>query len=108
MSSKTLSELCVNDAALCRRVFVVRGREFRDDVDDTAEDFEFDLLAALEAGPPAYGLRNHKRHFISYGDGHGMPYTGVRLRSQCRVPVRVCQELGAAANERASMSCAKP
>jgi hypothetical protein len=49
---ETFGELGIYDAALLGRVFVVCEGDLRTDANDAAGDPEFDLLAALEAGPP--------------------------------------------------------
>ena len=69
--SQTFGELGIDDAALLGRVLVVRGRELRTDADHAAGDLKLYLLAALEAGLPAYGRRDDKRYFAFNGDGHG-------------------------------------
>lgn len=68
---QAFGELGIDDAALLGRVLAVRGRELRTDADHAAGDLEFDLLAALKAGLPAHGRRDHKRCFALDGDGHG-------------------------------------
>lgn len=77
---EAFGELGIDDAVLLWRVFVVRGRELRTDADDAAHDHEFDLLAALEAGLPAYGGRDHKRCLIFDGNGHDRQYAQNVLR----------------------------
>ena len=69
--SEALGELGIDDAALLRRVLVVRRQGLGMDADDAAANLEFDLLAALKTGLPTHGRRNHKRRFIFHGDGHG-------------------------------------
>ena len=69
--SHALGELGIDDAALLGRVLVVRARQLRTDADHAAGDLILYLLAALKAGLPAYGRRNHKRCSAFDGDGHG-------------------------------------
>src|ERR1035438_2369808 len=67
---QTFGKLSIDDAALLRRVLVVRSRGLGMNADDATGDLEFDLLAALKPGLPTHGRRDHKRRFILHGDGH--------------------------------------
>src|ERR1035438_1606432 len=51
---QTFGKLSIDDAALLRRVLVVRSGKFGIDADHTAGDLEFDLLAALKPGLPTH------------------------------------------------------